>query len=135
MDARHLVILILQISIIATVFGFGLKTTMTDLMYLVRRPGLLLRSLIAMLVIMPLVAVTLDRVFDFSHTVEVALVALSISPVPPLLPQREAKAGGHQSYGLALMAILALFSIVLVPLALKLLELIYQRPYAAPGAI
>jgi BASS family bile acid:Na+ symporter len=88
-----------------------------------------------MFVIMPLVAVALDRWFDFSHTVEIALVALSISPVPPLLPQRETKAGGHHSYGLALMALLALLSIVVVPLALQLLQLVYGRPYTTPTTI
>ena len=47
MDLKQLVVLALQISIIATVFGFGLKATIADLLYLVHRPGLLARSLLA----------------------------------------------------------------------------------------
>ena len=136
MDLKHIVVLALQVSIFCTVFGFGLKTTTDDLMYLIRRPGLLLRSLIAVFVIMPVIAVTLVRLFDFRHVVEVALVALSISPVPPLLPRRELKAGGQDSYGLGLMAILALLSIAVIPLAAAVLERVFGHPLSvAPGAV
>ena len=136
MDLKHIVMLTLQVSIFCTVFGFGLKTTTDDLMYLIRRPGLLLRSLLAVFVIMPVIAVTLVRLFDFRHVVEVALIALAISPVPPLLPKRELKAGGQDSYGLGLMAILALLSIAVAPLASSILERVFGHSLTvAPGAI
>jgi len=136
MDLKHIVVLALQVSIFCTVFGFGLKTTMGDLAYVLRRPGLLLRSLLAVFVIMPVIAVTLVRLFDFRHTVEVALVALSVSPVPPLLPRRELKAGGQDSYGLGLMAILALLSIAVIPLAGGILERVFGHSLSvAPGAV
>jgi hypothetical protein len=60
MELRQLVILALQVSILCTVFGFGLRATTGDLLYLARRPGLMLRSLLAMLVVMPLVALGLS---------------------------------------------------------------------------
>ncbi len=136
MDLKHIVVLALQVSIFCTVFGFGLKTTTDDLMYVIRRPGLLLRSLLAVFVIMPAVAVALVRLFDFRHVVEVSLVALAVSPVPPLLPRRELKAGGQDSYGLGLMAILALLSIAVIPLAGGVLERVFGHPLSvAPGAV
>ena len=70
MDLQQIVVLVLQISIIAMVFGFGLKATPDDLLYLWRRPGLLLRSLVAMLVVMPIVAVFLVWTFDFPRPSE-----------------------------------------------------------------
>jgi BASS family bile acid:Na+ symporter len=136
MDPKQLVVLALQISIIATVVSFGLKTTPDDLLYLIRRPGLFARSLISIYGIMPVVAIAMARLFDFRPTVEIALVALSIAPVPPLLPQREAKAGGQQSYALGLMALLAVLSIVLIPLALALIAVLSGRQLAmSPGQI
>lgn len=136
MDPKQLVMLAFQVSILCTVFGFGLNATPDDLKYLIRRPGLLLRSILAVVVVMPLLAVTLARWFDFRPVTEIALVALAISPVPPLLPQRQTKAGGHHSYGLALMAILALLAIVTVPLWLEILEHLFGRPLgASPGAV
>jgi len=136
MDARQLLLLVLQVSIVSTVFGFGLKATKDDLLYLVHRPGLLVRSLLAVFVIVPIAAIALAQIFDFRHTAEVALIALAISPLPPLLPQREMKAGGNHGYGLGLMATLALASIVTVPLWGEILERLLARPFAAsPAAI
>ena len=134
MDLKQLVILTLQISIVCTVFGFGLKTTRDDLLYLVRQPGLLARSLIAVFVIMPVVAVAISQWFDFPRTVMIALIALSISPTPPLLPSREAKSGGHEPYGLGLMALLAAMSIVVVPLLEAFLSAFFGRPLGAPAS-
>jgi BASS family bile acid:Na+ symporter len=136
MDFKQLVILALQISIFCTVFRFGLRTEAADLLYVVRRPGLLARSLLSIFVIMPIVTVAFLRLFDFPRAVEVVLVALAISPVPPLLPMKETKAGGHTTYALGLMAILALVAIVAIPLALELLQRIYRRELGiAYGAI
>src|SRR5262245_40307887 len=105
----------LQISVVFTVFGYGLKTTGTDLLSGVRRPGLAPRSLLSVFVIMPVLAFALARLFDIRHTVEVSLVALAISPVPPLLPMKEMKGGGQASYALGLMTLLALLSIPAAP--------------------
>lgn len=134
MDLKQIVVLALQISIIAMVFGFGLKATSDDLLYVVRRPGLLARSLLALLVVMPIVAIVLVRTFDFARTVEIALVALAISPVPPLLPNRERAAGAIVSYGLGLMVTLGVLSIVVVPLALELLVRVFGVPLGTSPA-
>lgn len=67
-------------------------------------------------------------------TVEIALVALAISPLPPLLRTREAKAGGGERYGLGLMVVLAVLSIALVPLAVRLLGSVFGRTYVTTPA-
>jgi len=136
MDLKQLVVLALQVSIVAIVFSFGLKSTLDDLLYLWRRPGLLLRSLLAVLVIMPVLAVLLTRLFDLRDSVEVALIALAISPMPPLLPKKEVQAGGRKSYALALMVTMAALAIVVCPLAVELLGTYAGRSFGvAPGAI
>jgi bile acid:Na+ symporter, BASS family len=129
MDLKHLVMLALQVSILCTVFGFGLKATLDDVLHVVRRPALFARSLLAVFVIMPIVAVALARVFDVRPAVEIALVALALSPVPPLLPQRETKAGGHKGYAIGLMATLSALAIVIVPLALAGLGLVFGQTF------
>jgi BASS family bile acid:Na+ symporter len=133
MTAQQLVMLAFQVSILCTVFGFGLNATKDDLFDLLRRPGLLLRSIAAVFVIMPIVAVALARMFDVRPATEVALVALAISPLPPILPGKEMKAGGKASYGLALMAILGLLSVVVVPVAAALIGWWVGRPIGASG--
>ena len=136
MTVKQLVILGLQLSIVCTVFGFGLRATPRNLVYLFRRPRLLFRSLLSVFVVMPIVAVAMVTLFDFRRAAEIALIALAVSPVPPLLPNKEMKAGGQESYGLALMATLALLSIVAVPLAAELLQRVFDLPLNADaGAI
>jgi BASS family bile acid:Na+ symporter len=136
MDAKQLIILALQVAILGAVFGFGLNATRDDLLYLVRRPGLLLRSLHPILVVVPLLTVVLVRLCDLRSTVEIVLVALAVSPAPPLLPQRETKAGGRRSYGLGLMVVVGIVAIAAVPLMVELLARVFERPLAmGPGAI
>ena len=132
MDLKQVVILVLQASILLTVFGLGLKTTMSDLTSLLHRRGLLYRSLFAVFIVMPIVAVLLAQLFEFRRVVEVALVALAISPMPPVLPRKEIKAGGATSYALGLMTVLAVLAVVFVPLALLLLQAIFGRELSMP---
>src|SRR5262245_7073116 len=125
MDLRQIVILAAQLSILCTVFSVGLTATTGDLLFLIRRPRLLARSLVAMFLVMPIVAVALVRVFEFRPVVEIALVVLAISPVPPILPQRQTRAGGDAGYAIGLMAMLALLAIVLSPLAVQILGWVF----------
>jgi len=136
MDLKQIVLLALQVSILITVFGFGLNATTADLLYLLRRPGLLARSLLAMFVIVPILVVAVVPIFNLTRAVEVVIVALSLSPVPPLLPRKEDKGSGPSAYGLGLMVILAVASIVLIPLELELLQRYVGRELSmAPSAI
>ena len=129
MDLKQVVLLAFQVSILCTVFGFGLRASADDLLYLVRRPGLLLRSLLAVFVIMPVVAIALAKMFDFRAVIEIVLVALAVSPMPPLLPRKEIKAGGSSSYSLGLMAMLALLAIGAVPLSLAIVGRLIGRSF------
>lgn len=136
MSPQAVVILVLKVSIILTVFGFGLRSGPDDFLYLLRKPRLLVLSLIAMFVIMPLFAVLLTRTFSFTPAVAIALVVLSISPIPPLLPRKVAKSGGLAPYGLGLMVTAASVSIVVIPLATFLLGKYFDRPFGmAPVAV
>jgi BASS family bile acid:Na+ symporter len=72
-------------------------------------------------VIMPLLAALIVSVMGLKHPERIALVALMISPVPPILPRRQLKVGGAQPYIYGLMVVEALLSIVLVPISVLLL--------------
>jgi BASS family bile acid:Na+ symporter len=128
MSLQPYALLAIQLSVVTIVFSLGLMSTMADLLYLWRRPGLLLRSLVAMLVVMPIVAVGLTEWVDTRSTSRIALIAMAISPMPPLLPRREVKAGGHQPYAVSLLATLALLAIVTIPLSAQLLAVYYGQP-------
>jgi bile acid:Na+ symporter, BASS family len=136
MDIKQIIVLALQVSIMLTVLGFGLKATPDHLLYLVRRPSLMWRSVLAVFVMMPIVALLLARLFHFRQVVEIALVALALSPMPPILPTKGMKAGGDSAYAVGLMTVLGVVSIVAIPAILKLLEAASGQPLGmSPGTI
>jgi len=136
MTIAELIPLVIQTSILLLVFGLGLHATLEDVTYLFRRPGLLVRALLAMGVVVPFVAAVLAAVFDLYPPVEIALLLLAVSPVPPILPGKQLKLGGHASYVYGLLVTAALFAIVLVPLMIEVLGRVFQRDaHIAPAAI
>ncbi|HET9205579.1 MAG TPA: hypothetical protein VFO28_05020 [Burkholderiaceae bacterium] len=128
MTAAQLIGLAIQLSMALIIFCVALDARFSDLTFLWRRPGLLVRSLVSMLVVMPVLALALVLSFDLNHAVEVALLALALAPVPPILPNKQIKAGGESSYVVALLTTTALVSIVYVPLVATLLGDIFHRP-------
>jgi BASS family bile acid:Na+ symporter len=133
---RPFIVIALQVSVICIVFGFGLAATVEDVLYVRRRPRLLVRSLFAVFVCMPLAAAALVYVGHFPQTTNVVLVALAMSPVPPLLPRREGAEHGAISYALGLTAVLSIAAIVAVPAGAAISTRIFGHPFAiGPVAI
>jgi predicted Na+-dependent transporter len=134
MDLATLVGAAIQASVFLIVFSLGLGSTQEDALYLLRRPRQLVRSLLSMNVVMPLVAAGLAAVFDFPGALNISLVALAVSPVPPILPKRQLRAGGRASYAVGLLMVAALLAIVFIPLALKLIALGFGKEAHVPEA-
>jgi BASS family bile acid:Na+ symporter len=129
MTAAELIALAIQVSIGLIVASVALNARLSDLVSLWHRPGLLVRSLLSMFVVMPALAVGMALLFDLRPVLEAALIALALAPVPPLLPRKETeKAGGAPSYTVGLLAATALVSIAYVPAALAVVGHIFHRP-------
>jgi BASS family bile acid:Na+ symporter len=114
--------LILQISVMAQVFAIGMGSRWEDATYLFRRPKLLLNSILARNVVAPLVAILLIKAFSFNAAVAITLGVLAVTPVPPLLPKSQLKAGGRSEYVLGLLVSQAVLAVVLVPLTIELMN-------------
>ena len=136
MTLQQLISLGIQASMALMVFCVGLHARPDDISYLLRRPGLLVRSLLAMNVVMPAVAVAIAFWLDVDHALKVALIALSVAPVPPILPGTQIKDGGRESYVVGLLVTAALVSIVFVPAVAALIGRLFgQEVHTAPSAI
>ena len=121
MSLAVLIPIALQVSIFATVFAMGLSVSAKEVTWGLRHPGSLGRAVLAMFVIMPLVAAAMASLFALKPAVKIALVALSLSPIPPLLPKKEMKAGGEASQAVGLLVAASLLAIVITPVGLSLL--------------
>ena len=127
MNAVALLHLAITTSIMLVVAGLGMHARWQDALYLLRQPRLLVFSLLSMNVVMPLLAGGFVVAFDLPLPVKIALVALAVSPVPPLLPNKEATAGGRVPYAIGLLVALALFSIVVVPVTVSWFASAFDR--------
>lgn len=134
MSLQTLIPIVLKASILLNVFTIGLRASPHDASYLFRRPAELIRALLAMNLLMPLFAFALVSLFDLNPAVRIALVALSVSPIPPLLPKKIAKAGGADSYGIGLLIAVGLLSIIFVPLAMEIIERVLKVPLQMSAA-
>jgi BASS family bile acid:Na+ symporter len=112
--------LMMQASIVLTVAALGLRARRGDVRSLLTDRGKLARSLLAIHVVMPLLAAGVAVAFDLHPAVEVALVALAVSPVPPLLPRKPVKPPGRDSYAVGLAVVSAVIAVAMVPAAVSL---------------
>jgi len=128
MNLQSLILIVLKASILLTVFTLGLQATFADATFLFRRPKLLIRGFVSMNVIMPLVALILVMTFHLNPAVKIALVALSVSPVPPIFPKNALRAGGKESYTIGLLVATVVLAIFSIPIALE----IFQKATGVP---
>lgn len=136
MTLQQAIGLAIQFSMALMLFSVALRSPRREVVHLLHEPGLLARSLLAMNVLMPVVAVAIAVAFDLNPAVEIALVASALAPIPPIVPGKEIRAGGRQSYVLRLLAVSGLVSIVFVPAMAALLGHGFGRPvHVAVGSI
>ena len=129
-----IILLVLEASIILSVFAIGLKATFADGTFLFRRPGHLIRALVSMNVLMPLTALAVGAPFDLHPAVKIALVVIAVSPTPPVLPKKALKAGGTEAYPIGLLVAMAALSIVVIPLSMETFERIAGVPLVMPAS-
>jgi BASS family bile acid:Na+ symporter len=114
--------LVLKVSIVMQVIAVGLGTTWEDTTYLFRRPRLLVNSILARNVAVPIIAILLIKAFPFHIAIAITLGILAVTPVPPLLPKSRLEAGARSEYALGLLVSQAILAVVLVPVTIELMD-------------
>jgi len=117
----------IKLSLFLAVLSYGMQSTLDDVLYLFRRPGQLARALVSMFVVMAVFVAVLVAFFDLNPVIEIALIALAVSPVPPILPNKALKSGGSKSFTFGLLVAVSLLSVIVVPLALKFFGAVFGR--------
>lgn len=114
-------LLALKLAVGLLIFAIGLGATVQDLTYLWRRPGLMIRSLAAMYVIVPAIAFAMVKVLALAPAVSAALLVLAVSGGAPLLP-RKLSGFGDDAYVFSLTVTSSLLAVVLAPTWVALLS-------------
>ena len=130
MDLKAIVMLLVQVSIVLNVVGIGLRASFSDATFLFRQPALLARAVLSMNILMPLIAILLARLLPLQPVVKIALVTLSISPVPPIFPKRASKLGGKNDYVIGLLVAMGTLSVFFIPVVMEICEKVFNMPLA-----
>ncbi|MCU0587654.1 MAG: bile acid:sodium symporter [Syntrophobacteraceae bacterium] len=116
----------ITLTIFSLMFAIGLNHSFEQLTFLWSRPALLLRSLLAVIVLVPVVVGLLLRLFDLPPAVATGLAVLAAAPGPPLMYKRTEMAGGDPDYAASLQLTLALLAILVTPLILVTFGLVWE---------
>jgi BASS family bile acid:Na+ symporter len=135
MSVAKLVGLGINLSIWLMVFAVALSAGVWRARTIFREPALLLRSLVAMYVVMPFFAVWVALNFNLNRAVVTALILLALSPVPPLLPSKQIKAGGNTHYVVGLLVVAALAAILVVPAGVAAIGRVFGYDLEVPFAV
>jgi BASS family bile acid:Na+ symporter len=120
MDPADILRLGVAVSIFLVVFAIGLQAKLGTGLRFVEQPAQTVKAMGAMFVLFPAFALLLHYLLPLRVPVPATLLALAVSPIPPILPNKEVKAGGRFDYAIALQVVASVFSIaaaaVIIPL-------------------
>jgi BASS family bile acid:Na+ symporter len=106
---------------IILMFAQGLGIPLSHLAFFREHPGLLLRSLLAVVVLVPVATLLIILLFRPSPAVMVGLAILAACPAAPQMIVSIPKAGGELAYVASLHLALGLLSLITTPVTLDLL--------------
>lgn len=129
---KQLLPLLLSTSLAGLVLTVGLKADSGDLLYVLRRPALLLKAVLAVQIIPPVAAAVLIWFLPLEPVVKAGIMLMAISPVPPLVPGQELGVGARKEYAYGVYVAIALLTIVAVPLVYDLASRLFGRDHTLP---
>lgn len=112
--------------IFVLMFSVGLSLSVRELLYAWRRPAVLLRALVAIVILFPLMTFVLLRLLSLPFAVVTGFVALAAAPGPPLLVRRSEMAGAPSAFGASLMLTLGALAVVVTPLTLAVFYALFD---------
>jgi BASS family bile acid:Na+ symporter len=119
---------LVTVTIFSLMLAMGISHSFQQLTSLWRRPELLLRSLLAVIVLVPVVVGLLLWVFNLLPAVATGLAVLAAAPGAPLTYKRSQMAGGDPTYTASLQLTLALLAVVITPLMLAIFSALFELP-------
>jgi bile acid:Na+ symporter, BASS family len=118
----QIVTISLIVALIVVKFGLGLDITPGDLRFFRERRGLMVRSFLAVIVLVPITSLAVILLIRPSQPVSVAIALLAASPASPLALAQVGKSRGHVPYAANVQLYSAILSVVTTPLILMLLS-------------
>lgn len=112
-------------TLLTIMFDLGLAIVPGEFRWVAQRPGLLGKSLFAVLVAVPALAWLVVRLFELPRAAEIGIMLMAISPGAPVALRQSLGAGGHRSFAPALQIAVAVAAVVSMPLWIAALDEYY----------
>jgi predicted Na+-dependent transporter len=109
--------IVLSATIGAVAFSVGLSAAGADLRGSLRRPRPLLTAMLAVLVVVPALAVLLVHTLEMPRDLAAALIIIAVAAGPAAAFRKMLRVGGEENYRLTLDVVVLVASVVFVPVA------------------
>ena len=106
--------------VVTSMFSFGLRLTLSEIIEPLRDIRLLLMTLAANFVVVPLVAVLLANLIGLEEDLRVGLILISVVAGAPLVPKLAQIARGNIPFAVASTALLVVATVIYLPLVFSL---------------
>jgi predicted Na+-dependent transporter len=120
-------LVLLNLFVVIVMFSIGLRVSGGELLDILRKRALLVRTLLANCVLIPAVGFLLVRIFPLTPDASAGIVLLAAIPGTPIALQFTRHAKARLPFAAAITFVLSLVSIVMTPLAFELMPQAAQR--------
>src|SRR5580692_5430622 len=119
--------LLLNLFVVVVMFSIGLRVSGGELLDILRRRALFVRTLLANCVLIPAIGFLLVRVFPLTPDASVGILLLGAIPGTPIALQFTRKAKTRLPFAAAMTFVLSVVSIAMTPLAVQVMPETAQR--------
>ena len=108
------------IFIVSSMLGMGFSLTVSEILAPLKNKKLVIFSLIANFILVPLLALVILFIFPLSEGLSIGILLLGVSAGAPFLPKLVQVAKGDTAFSVGLMVLLMVGTIIYVPIVLPL---------------
>ena len=116
MNPATILKLVLLLGVVLLVIAIGIRARLEEPLLLLRRPGLALRAMVAMYVVVPAFVLVLVWLVPLREGVGAALLGFAVSPVLPPWAKKGAAVGGQTDYVIGLQVLSSGVALLVIPL-------------------
>jgi predicted Na+-dependent transporter len=120
-------LLVLNLFIVIVMFSIGLRVSSGELLDILRKRALFVRTLLANCALIPAIGFLLVRIFPLTPDASVGILLLAAIPGTPIALQFTRQAKTRLAFAAAMTFVLSLVSIAMTPLAVELMPETAQR--------
>lgn len=107
--------------VVTSMLSMGLSLTMSQIIQPLSNLRLVVLALLANFVLVPLLAYGITRLIPLEQSLQIGLIVLATAAGAPFLPKLVQGAKGNVAFGVGLMVLLMIATIIYVPIVLPLL--------------